>query len=105
MGRTERPFVTALRTNFREGRFVELRLLRLLGSLHSALCIVSILYGECPGPRLIHVLGSLCTTTICRSPSRGVNGLRSHPRGSQRAIYARSCIRTSENSSSTHFGE
>src|SRR5215208_7024800 len=53
---------------------------------------------------LIHALGSLCTTTICRSRSRGVGGLRSHPRASGRAFYARSCIRTSENSPSTHFG-
>ena len=42
------------------------------------------------GPELIHVLGSLCTTTTCRSRSRGVSGLRSHPRVSRRAFYARS---------------
>src|SRR5215217_6899935 len=29
--------------------------------------------------------------TICRSPSRGVVGLRSHPRASRSEIYARSC--------------
>jgi hypothetical protein len=34
-----------------------------------------------------------------------VKGLRSHPRASKREIYARSCIRTSENSPSTHFVE
>jgi hypothetical protein len=32
MGRTERPFVTALRTNFREGREDEVPLIGLLGS-------------------------------------------------------------------------
>jgi hypothetical protein len=40
-----------------------------------------------------------------RSRSRGVVGLRSHPRASQSEIYARSCKRTSENSTSTHSGE
>src|SRR5215217_3714823 len=45
----------------------------------------------------IQVLGSLCTTTTCRPLPLGVMGLRGHPRGSRRAIYARSCIRTSEN--------
>src|SRR5215218_3137690 len=56
--------------------------------------------GNLIGPGLIHVLGSLCSTTTCRTLSRGVSGLRRHPRGSRRAFYARSCIRTSENSPS-----
>src|SRR5829696_4063732 len=59
--------------------------------------------GNLIGPGLIHVLGSLCSTTTCRTLSRGVSGLRRHPRGSRRAFYARSCIRTSENTPSTHF--
>jgi len=37
--------------------------------------------------------------------SRGSQCLGRHPRGSQRAFYARSCIRTSQNATSTHFGE
>src|SRR5215212_7838690 len=52
------------------------------------------------GPELIHVLGSLCTTTTCRFRSRGVVGLRSHPHASQSEIYARSCIRSTQNSPS-----
>jgi hypothetical protein len=35
----------------------------------------------------------------------GVKGLRDHPHASRRAIYARSCKWTSENSPSRHFGE
>jgi hypothetical protein len=50
-------------------------------------------------------LASLCRTTTCRLLSHGVCSLRSHPRGSRRAIYARSCKRTSENPPSTHSGE
>jgi hypothetical protein len=46
-------------------------------------------------PVLIHVLGSLCTTTTCRPYPRGAAGRRSHPRGPRRAIYARACKRTS----------
>src|SRR5215204_3108945 len=57
------------------------------------------------GPRLIHALGSLCTTTTCRSHIRGGSGLRSHPRASQSEIYARSYIRTSRNFPSTQSGE
>jgi len=53
----------------------------------------------------IRLLAYPSTTTRCRPPPRGVKGLRSHPRTSQRGIYARSCIRTSENSTSRHFGE
>src|SRR5215207_2266099 len=52
---------------------------------------------------------SACKSThhheMVRPPPRGVKGLRRHPRGSQRGIYALSCIRTSENSPSTHSGE
>src|SRR5215204_2196921 len=33
--------------------------------------------------RSIRLPASSCTTTICRSPSRGVDGLRSHPRASR----------------------
>src|SRR5215210_2130171 len=40
------------------------------------------------------------STTTCRPLSRRVAGLRSPPRGPRRAIYAGSCIRTSENSPS-----
>jgi hypothetical protein len=40
-----------------------------------------------------------------RSRSRGVVGLRSHPRASQSEISARSRIRTVENSSQTKFAE
>ena len=46
------------------------------------------------GLELIHALGSLYTTTTCRSSSRRVSGLRRHPRGSRREFYARSCIPT-----------
>src|SRR5215218_6888440 len=53
--------------------------------------------GHLRGPGLIHVLGSLCTTTTCSPLLRRVSGLRSHPRDSRRAFYARYCIRTSEN--------
>src|SRR5215208_1536966 len=38
-------------------------------------------------------------TTRCRPPPRGVQGLRSHPRASRRAIYARSCKQNSEKAS------
>src|SRR5215203_2025124 len=44
-------------------------------------------------------------TTRCRPPPRVVKGLRSHSHASRRAIYARSCKWTSENSSSTRLGE
>src|SRR5215204_3815356 len=44
-------------------------------------------------------------TTRCRPPPRGVKGLRSHSHASRRAIYARSCKWTSENSYSTNSGE
>src|SRR5215212_1072362 len=40
------------------------------------------------GPVLIHVLGSFCITTTCSPLPRDVCGLRSHPRASQRGIYA-----------------
>jgi uncharacterized cupin superfamily protein len=69
---------------FREPRLAERRRIRHLGRSLSA-------------SRLIHVLGSLCTTTTCRSHSPGVKGLRSHPRASQRAIHPGSCIWTSQN--------
>jgi hypothetical protein len=46
---------------------------------------------------LIHALGSLCTTTICRLNLRGGSDPRSRSRASGRAFYARSCKRTSEN--------
>ena len=47
----------------------------------------------------------LSSTTTCGTPASVVDGLSEHPRGSQRGIYARMCIRTSENSYSTHSGE
>ena len=53
----------------------ELRKFTLLGSSHSALCVALVLCRQCPRRRLIHLLGSLCTTTTCRSRSRGVSGL------------------------------
>src|SRR5215211_5889992 len=58
------------------------------------------------GPRVIHALGSLCTTTTC-SPLRGrVMSLRSHHRRLQEAIYAGTCKRTSENSvNAANFAE
>src|SRR5215213_4128597 len=40
----------------------------------------------------------LCSTTTCRPPPSVVDALSDHPRGPQRGIYARCCIRTSENS-------
>src|SRR5215204_1619646 len=36
---------------------------------------------------LIHALGSLCTTTTCRTHSRGVGGLRRYSCASGRVIY------------------
>jgi hypothetical protein len=56
-------------------------------------------------PSLIRRTAYLSSTTTCRPRPRGVKGLRSHPRASQSEIYARSCIRTSQNSYSTHSGE
>src|SRR5215217_5840187 len=43
---------------------------------------------------------SLCTTTTCGLLLCDVRGLRSHPRASRRAVYARSCKRTSQNNPS-----
>jgi hypothetical protein len=56
-------------------------------------------------PGLIHVLGSLCTTTTCRCPAHGVGELRSHPCASGKAFYAGSCKGTSENLYSPTLGE
>src|SRR5215211_3541173 len=58
------------------------------------------------GSRVNHALGSLCTTTTCSPLRCRVMSLRSHHRRLQEAIYyAGCCIRTSENSPSTHSGE
>jgi hypothetical protein len=40
-------------------------------------------------PELIHILESLCTTTVCSFRSRGVRDPRSHPRGSRAALRCR----------------
>jgi hypothetical protein len=53
----------------------------------------------------IQILGFLCTTTTCSTYPYGVSGLRRHPRGLLREIYAEFCIWTAENTPSTHFGE
>jgi hypothetical protein len=57
------------------------------------------------GPGLIHAPESLYATTTCSPLPRRVISLRSHPRDPGQAIYARSCIRTSQNTPSTHLGE
>src|SRR5215211_5999407 len=66
---------------------------------------ISSLSGYLLGAELIHILGSLFTTTTCRAFPRGWSGLRRHSLTSGRAIYARSCKWTSENSPSRHSGE
>src|SRR5215216_1332452 len=75
-----------------------------LRSSYPTHCIAPVEY-HLIGPRLIHALGSLCTTTTCRPLPRRLSGLRSHPRGSRSTLYARSCKRTSQNTPSTHSGE
>jgi hypothetical protein len=47
--------------------------------------------GYLMGQGLIHVLGSLCTTTRCSPFPRRLSGLRSHPQDSQMTFYAQSC--------------
>jgi hypothetical protein len=59
----------------------------------------------CPiGSGFIHITESLCATTTCSPNPYGVRGPRSHLRALRAAFYARSCKRTSENSTSTHSG-
>lgn len=59
----------------------------------------------CPmGPGWIQILEFLCTTTTCSPHSYGVSGLRRHPRGLLRAIYARFWMSISEKHPSTHSG-
>src|SRR5215217_1233736 len=55
------------------------------------------------GTGFIHAPGSLFSTTTYRPLTLGLSGLRCPPHGSQRAFYALSCIRTSENFPSRTF--
>ena len=48
--------------------------------------------------RIIRLPGYPSNTIRCGPPPCGEKGLRSHPHASRRAIYARSCIRSSQNS-------
>src|SRR5215217_561408 len=52
---------------------------------------ISSLSGYLLGAELIHILGSIFTTTTCRAFPRGGSGLRRHALTSRGAFYARSC--------------
>jgi hypothetical protein len=61
--------------------------------------------GTLPWQRSIHDPVYRSNTTTCKSLSSNVDALRIEPYGFEVSCYARCCMQTSEDSTSTHSGE